>query len=202
MADSAVSVYAKGHTNAGVAAVIDVLCAFYHALEDGTVADWQPDPSYQRSRGRDPWTEDEVDRIIAGLDEEYGKELRSWASKPRWSQSNGLGCDAGPDFARLQPPQRLALVQVLDQVLQEHAEALSNYAKRIMRQVTVNGWSVTLHQHLLNGRIVATSIALEHDLWFDSVDEAIAALTPILEAKEAPKYPAWVADPYPYDYYD
>lgn len=95
-------------------AVYEVLRRWFYGMENGLAQHWQPDPDYVRPSGK-PLTEQQVDRVIAvALDEWFNNSAnRGYALNTRqvWH-------DAGPDFARLAAPQRLALVQELCTVLE------------------------------------------------------------------------------------
>lgn len=117
------SPYPKVHADPEVAAVIAYLQDWFLAMEDGSADLRMPDPSYRRSGNRPEWTEDDLDRIIEAIDQEYLREVRGltgtitggWA----WVR---MGCDAPPGFHRLGRLQRLAFVQGLDQVLTQFAD--------------------------------------------------------------------------------
>ena len=100
--------YATSHHDPQTAAVCAVLEDWFWAMEDGLADLRLPDPAYVRPGGKPPWTGEDVDRIIAAIDEEYGKEF---ATSGAWARI--AGCNAGPGFERLAPAQRLALVQQL-----------------------------------------------------------------------------------------
>lgn len=108
------SPYQPGHANPKVHAVIDVLDSWFLALQDGTAPLRLPDPGYQRSRGREPWTEAELEALVGAIDAKVDREL-SWSSR-----NKDMLCDAGPGFWRLAVAQRLALAQQLDAVIQEY----------------------------------------------------------------------------------
>lgn len=80
---------------------------WFRAMEDGTVTQRLPDPMYPV-----PISQEAADRIVAKLDAEFERELRSWAY-----QETAGGYTSGPGFSRLAPPQRLALAQTLHAVL-------------------------------------------------------------------------------------
>ncbi len=105
--------YPSGHANEAVHAVTMVLEDWFLAMEEGTVAYRLPDLTYQRSRGRPTWTEEELERLMRDIDEEIDREV------PR-APGVSTGSKLGPGFSRLAVPQRLALAQQLDAVLQKH----------------------------------------------------------------------------------
>lgn len=109
--------YPSGHANDGVHAITACLQDWFLALEDGTAGYRLPDPDYQRSRDRPPWTEDELDRLVRDIDAEIDQEV---------TRAPGIGTHStmGPGFQRLEPAQRLALAQGLDALLVVHGPGL------------------------------------------------------------------------------
>lgn len=105
--------YPSGHTNAGVAAVIALLDDWLNALEEGTAPFRWPDTGYQSPDGRPPWTEAELAELIQDLDSEVDREVDR-------APGTSAGATAGPAFVRLALPQRLALAQQLEQLLERH----------------------------------------------------------------------------------
>ena len=91
----------------GVQLVRRLLEDWFRAIEDGTVEQRLPDPMYPVSI-----LQEAADRIVANLDAEFERELRSWA----YQETVG-GYTVGPGFQRLQPAQRLALAQQLHRLL-------------------------------------------------------------------------------------
>lgn len=106
------SPYAKGHDNPAVASIINLLEAWHNELDNGDVTKYLPDPEYAKK-----WTEEHIDRIINGIDEEMDKEVKS-------TPGRYVEAKAGPDFKRLAYPQKLALVQQLDAIIEEHRTGL------------------------------------------------------------------------------
>ena len=76
---------------------------WFNAMEDGSVKQRAPDPTYPTSLSTEV-----VDEAIRRLDLSFEHEL-SWAASE--------GYNAGPGFNRLEPPQRLALIQQLHAIL-------------------------------------------------------------------------------------
>jgi len=74
------------------------------------------DPFYQRADGKPPFSDEDVDRVIAALDEEFGHEIGTYPGYHR----NRSGANATPDFHRLSPRARRALVEGLDAILSRH----------------------------------------------------------------------------------
>lgn len=109
--------YPYGHTNEGVAAVFECLQTWFDAMEDGSTDILLPDPDYQRPAGKAPWTEEDLERLISGLDYEIEQEVKR-------APGTQFNCTAGPEFHRLALPQRIALAQQLETILTAHAEVL------------------------------------------------------------------------------
>lgn len=109
--------YPSGHTNPGVHALTMLLEDWFQAMDDGRALLRQPDPGYQRSRGRPQWTEEELDRLVRDIDAEIDQEVNR-------APGTSTGSKLGAGFTRLPLPQRLALAQQLDALLQEHEAVL------------------------------------------------------------------------------
>ena len=91
-------------------AVHAVLRDWFTALEQGRAHLRQPDLSGQM------WTEEELDLLVRVDIDLYVEQQRNW------SKINlGIDADAGPGFARLAYPQRLALAQELAAVYVRYA---------------------------------------------------------------------------------
>ena len=110
--------YSSGHVNPGVAAVVFLLDDWLQAMENGTVQVRYPDPNYVRSNGLPGWTEDALDTLIRDLDAEIDQEV------PR-APGTSVGAVAGAGFHRLALPQRLALAQQLETIMDEHEDSLA-----------------------------------------------------------------------------
>jgi hypothetical protein len=76
------------------------------------------DPFYQRADGKPPFSDEHIDRIIAAIDEEFATEMGQYAGYHR----NRSGATATPDFHRLSPPARRAVVEGLDVIHRRHDE--------------------------------------------------------------------------------
>lgn len=114
--------YASGHTNDGVEAMIFLLDDWFAALEAGTAHLRMPDPSYQRPRGQALWTEEDLDTLVRDIDAEIDQEVNR-------APGTFAGAKAGPDFKRLATPQRLALAQQLEVLMEEHQHAIAMLVK-------------------------------------------------------------------------
>lgn len=88
-----------------------VLQDWFDALQNGSAHYRLPDANYQRPQGKPPWTDEDLDRLMKEIDN-YVWEQRSWAE-----HQHHATYDAGPAYARLRPPQRLAFAQDLERAL-------------------------------------------------------------------------------------
>lgn len=111
--------YPSGHTNPGVAAVMFLLDDWALAMDAGTAHLRRPDPDYVRPEGKEPWTEDELDRMMRAIDAEIDQEVNR-------APGTSVGAKAGPEFHRLAVPQRLALAQQLADTIAQHRDALDD----------------------------------------------------------------------------
>ncbi len=114
--------YPSGHSNPGVAAIIFLLDDWLNAMESGTAELRLPDPEYRRAGGRPLWTEEELDTIIRDIDAEIDQEVSR-------APGTSVGAKAGPGFSRLALPQRLALVQQLETLLEGYQDGPSAAAR-------------------------------------------------------------------------
>lgn len=110
------TIHPSGHDNPKVAAVIAVLQDWFEAIEDGTAGSRYPDSQYERRGGRPGWTDAEVNKAINVLDYEFQYER---SQRPSYWAERGFTSD--PDFDRLAPPQRLAMIQQIDNALRTPA---------------------------------------------------------------------------------
>ena len=87
-------------------AVHHVLAVWFDRLADGTASNYLPDFAYPRL-----WTAEDLDSYIEWLDTYVWKQAN-------WVKGNrGIAADAGPGYARLEPAQRLAMMQELHAAL-------------------------------------------------------------------------------------
>ncbi|PKB83762.1 MAG: hypothetical protein BZY88_01610 [SAR202 cluster bacterium Io17-Chloro-G9] len=98
-----------------IKAIFEILEDFFLALEDGSVHHRLPDPTFQPPQGRPPITQELVDEFIENLDREMDLDAFD-------TQGKKYGADASCEFYRLEPPQRLALVQRLMSVVLSEQE--------------------------------------------------------------------------------
>src|SRR5947208_158001 len=71
----------------------------YDLLEAGEEDRIFSDPFYERTEGRPPLTDEEIDAVINALDQEYAYELGTYPGYHR----NRSGANALPEFNRLSP---------------------------------------------------------------------------------------------------
>ncbi|MBI4304919.1 MAG: hypothetical protein HY678_01240 [Chloroflexi bacterium] len=76
---------------------------WFWAMELGEASTRLPDPRYPADIDGET-----ADRLIAHIGREFERELQAWGNLPAAGSYS-----AGPGFARLRPPQRLALAQQL-----------------------------------------------------------------------------------------
>ena len=93
-------------------AVIELLDDWFEALEDGSAGQRLPRPDYPKS-----WTDAQLDQLVAMVIDDYVERQRSWAT-----QKHGIAYRAHCGFDRLAPPQRLALAQDLQDVMDAHGQ--------------------------------------------------------------------------------
>lgn len=77
------------------------------------------DPFYRRADGKPPLTAPDIDRVIAAIDEEFTHEMGTYSGYHR----NRSGATATPDFHRLSPRARRAVVEGLDAILTRYRAA-------------------------------------------------------------------------------
>lgn len=110
-------IYPSGHENPAVAAVIFLLDDWLNAMEAGTAHLRLPDPEYRRPNRRPFWTEEQMEVIVRDIDAEIDQEVSR-------APGTSVGARAGPGFSRLALPQRLALVEQLETLLDRHRSVL------------------------------------------------------------------------------
>jgi len=88
----------------------------YELLEAGDQDRILSDPWYERADGRPPLTDDEVDAVVSALDQEYEYELGTYPEYHR----NRSGANALPEFHRLSPRARRAMVEGIDRIVNKH----------------------------------------------------------------------------------
>jgi len=88
----------------------------YELLEAGDEDRILSDPWYERADGAPPLTDDEVDAVIDALDQEYEYELGTYPEYHR----NRSGANSLPEFRRLSPRARRAMVEGIDRIVNKH----------------------------------------------------------------------------------
>jgi hypothetical protein len=83
------------------------------------------DPWYQRTDGRPPLTDEQVDTVIEALDKEYEYELGTYPGYHR----NRSGANALPEFRRLSPRARRAMVEGIDRIISKYRDGQAGPAK-------------------------------------------------------------------------
>ena len=101
-------------------AVFAVLRDWFLALEDGSHAYRYPDPAFVRANGKPPCTEAQLAALVVTALDAYFNDP---SNRNYTLHKRGIWHDAGPDFARLALPQRLALAQELSAILEKPPEA-------------------------------------------------------------------------------
>jgi len=88
----------------------------YDLVEAGEEDRIISDPWYERAEGRDPLTEEQIDAVIDALDKEYEYELGTYPGYHR----NRSGANALPEFHRMSPRARRAMVEGIDRIIAKH----------------------------------------------------------------------------------
>jgi hypothetical protein len=88
----------------------------YDLLEAGQEDRIISDPWYTRPSGRPMLTDEEIDKVISELDREYEVELGTYPGYHR----NRSGANALPEFHRLSPRARRALVEGCDRIITKY----------------------------------------------------------------------------------
>jgi hypothetical protein len=77
------------------------------------------DPFYRRPDDKPPMSDEEVDRVVAAIDEEFAHEIGAYPGYHR----NRSGANAPAEFLRLSPRARRAMVEGLEAILARHKAA-------------------------------------------------------------------------------
>jgi hypothetical protein len=99
-----------------VVETIDYLQDVLERLDTGREHEILADPYYVRPHGKAPYTDEQVDRVIAAIDSEFYTEISEQATYHR----NRSGANATPDFWRLSQPARRAVVEGLEAIKTRH----------------------------------------------------------------------------------
>jgi hypothetical protein len=93
--------------------VIACLEEAFQLLETDQAERLNADPYYERSKGRPPLTDADVDRMIEALDEEFGSEIDRF---PDYHKRRS-GATRKTDWFRLTPSQRRGLANRVDAII-------------------------------------------------------------------------------------
>jgi len=96
--------------------ITDYLQHVFDLMETGDEDRIMGDPWFQRAEGLPALTDEDVDRVIEALDSEFETEIRHYASY----HLNHSGANFTPDFHRLSPRARRAVVEGLDAIIARH----------------------------------------------------------------------------------
>ena len=97
--------------------IIDYLQDCLDKLERGEEDMILGDPFYSRPVGREPFSDEDVARVVAAIDAEFATEMTGAAGYHR----NRSGAETTPDFHRLGARAQRAMVEGLDAILARHA---------------------------------------------------------------------------------
>ena len=75
------------------------------------------DPFYQRADDKPPLSDEQIDRLIAAMEEEYAKEIERYPDYHK----NLSGALYPPQFTRLSPTARRAMAERLDAIISRYA---------------------------------------------------------------------------------
>ena len=92
--------------------VIDYLQDVLQKLDAGLENHILGDPFYQRADGKDPFTDEQIDRVINAIDAEFAIEISLY---PGYHKGRS-GANTTPDFWRLSPSARRVVVERLDAI--------------------------------------------------------------------------------------
>jgi hypothetical protein len=96
----------------------------YELLDAGDEDRILSDPFYERANGKPPLTDDEIDAVIKALDDEYAHELGTYPGYHR----NRSGATALPEFHRMSPRARRAMVEGIDRIVSKHRAGAAQVA--------------------------------------------------------------------------
>jgi hypothetical protein len=98
--------------------VIDYLQEVLQKLDAGLENHILGDPFYQRAEGKDPFTDEQIDRVINAIDAEFAIEISLYPGYHRGRS----GANTTPDFWRLSPSARRVVVEGLDAIHNRYRE--------------------------------------------------------------------------------
>jgi hypothetical protein len=90
----------------------------FDKLERGEEDQILADPFFERPRGKPPLTDEEIDGIISAIDSEFTHEITNYLDYHR----NRSGANAAPEFARMSPRSRRAMVEGIEAIMELHAQ--------------------------------------------------------------------------------
>jgi hypothetical protein len=96
----------------------------FNRLERGEEDMILADPFFERPGGKPPLTDDEIDRIIAAIDSEFVHEITNYLDYHR----NRSGANAAPEFTRMSPRARRAMVEGIEAIMALHTQRRSEAA--------------------------------------------------------------------------
>ncbi len=82
------------------------------------------DPFFERPNGKPPLSDEEIDRIIAAIDSEFAHEITNYLDYHR----NRSGANFAPEFSRMSPRGRRAMVEGIEAIMEAHARKQENAA--------------------------------------------------------------------------
>jgi len=92
--------------------VVDYLQDVLEKLDAGMESHILADPFYERVDGKPPFTDEQVDKVIDAIDAEFAVEISLY---PGYHKGRS-GANTTPDFWRLGPSARRAVVEGLDAI--------------------------------------------------------------------------------------
>lgn len=87
----------------------------FEQMDGGNESLLQPDPFYTRANGKPSLTDEEVDKVIAGIDAEFEFEKKN----SLFHHTRNTGAVETPDFFRLGPAARRCVVEGCDAIIQK-----------------------------------------------------------------------------------
>ena len=97
--------------------VITFMQECFDKLERGEENLILADPYFERPGGKPPLTDDEIERIIAAIDSEFAHEISNYLDYHR----NRSGANYAPEFSRMSPRGRRAMVEGIEAIMEAHA---------------------------------------------------------------------------------
>ncbi len=104
--------------------VIGFMQDCFDKLERGEEDMILADPFFERPNGKPPLTDEEVDRVIAAIDSEFAHEINNYLDYHR----NRSGANSPPEFSRMSPRARRAMVEGIEAIMEAHARRQQEHA--------------------------------------------------------------------------